>query len=1212
MEIEKDEEGIWINPFKQPDTPFLSQLAKVFVKSFAYAHVTRKEALNIIGFMLSNYPTTVHEQLLETFIQLKLLQHIPSSIYYRILSTDINGVFTPILQCYSHTCNSRNVRQSCYSPTCSQKYISEFKQTTNSWLEHIPKNILEKTHRHEILRQAALADLLRMEQTYVSDLNILENVFAKPLLKSTCINENYRITFQKLLFGNYKSILKAHLQFIKILIQQSQKKNYIFFENVGKIISEHIDTIIEPYIIYTGNHIHSTYVLKKEIQRNSAFALFLELTIHSSNTRRLDISHFLTAPTLYIGKFRMLVEAIVKRTPSASEDLPILKNCVSTLHNLLLKMNETATEAGYMARRTQVMTSLINSPSARLFGCNKASFPPHVKLLCEGKINLHRSNLYGLSTSSTVPCQAFLFDHMLFLTQSKMNNNLEDYTLITKPIPLAAMICLNEENLHLSQLSPFLLIHRLSRHVASKLANRSSGFKNNYNNNNNSSPLLSPSTSTPVDTIFSKELGTRSMTSVSSSRFRQRLRASVRLSSPVYTLSSPQIALKKQQSVPELSLFNNNCNENIKNNGNDHCNSNISSKNSSNESIPTSLRITSMDDSTEDKISSITSANKNENENDEDDDCLLENIKLTYKSPQTKRSISFCGNSTSNKTNYRSSFIAGSTTSSSFTPFNRSRSSSSASASSSNNITLISTTNNNNNIDENKNIIKSSSSIYFIHAGSMDTIFGLEFYDVDEYQYWKDQIQEQLQSSLQSPFSLNSIWQMNDDQFKCFASLKNNSSSKIQKKISFKKYSNSFSSLPLSPSASTSTVSFHKHSLSSSKLALKLSHHDEVSNTIEIYCALPYESIYEEKMIALGTKDGVWIGLQQNIENDNVTETSINSKHGFIKIISLEQCHRLVLIEGMLLVMSYDSKSKYMLVAYPLLENDDYRDILVGSQSEERKSKMCTLKKRWVTVKRDHVISMVVGKLYHQTVLVYLAEYGPHLLAVVAVPKRSQAAWFKKVKEYNVCLKDANQIFLHNNTIYIQSNKYGVVSLVPSLKRETSVNWKTIIESACINYVPISNDYGLAITSNNATPIKASSTSGSSSPPPSPPSSPSSPSSNDNMEGSLFKKPLPLNFETQISFVSMSYPYLLAFSSTLIEIWNIETAKLVQVIQPPYVNCLYDSSKSIVFNNKTTQEKEQNQPTILLGPASVDTLSNKNNNNPASFQIYQLTSNSIH
>lgn len=135
-----------------------------------------------------------------------------------------------------------------------------------------------------------------------------------------------------------------------------------------------------------------------------------------------------------------------------------------------------------------------------------------------------------------------------------------------------------------------------------------------------------------------------------------------------------------------------------------------------------------------------------------------------------------------------------------------------------------------------------------------------------------------------------------------------------------------------------------------------------------------------------------------------------------------------------------------------------------------------------------------------------------------------------------MCLKDANQIFLHNNTIYIHSPKYGVVSLVPSLKRETSVKWNTIIESPCITYVPVSNDYGLAITSTNATPIKISSSSVSSSPP----SPPSSPLSNDNVN-SLTKKLLPFNFETQITFVSMSYPYLLAFSHSLLEIWNIET-----------------------------------------------------------------------
>ncbi|CAO3609320.1 unnamed protein product [Cunninghamella echinulata] len=898
----------------------------------------------------------------------------------------------------------------------------------------------------------------------------------------------------------------------------------------------------------------------------------------------------------------MLVEAIVKRTCSASEDMPILQQCVTTLHQLLLRMNEAATESGYRTRRTQVMTSIINSSSAHLFGCNKATFPSHVNLLCEGKINLYRSALYAPSiSSSTISCHIFLFDHMLFITQSKMMGNLEEYILITKPIPLAAMICLNEEDLCLNHPSPYPhIIHRLSRHVASKLTkNRPLLYKRKSLNASSSlspPPLLVSSTSTPIDSIFSKNVCTKSMPSVSSSRLRQRLRASVRLSSPVYSLSSSETILKKQQSVPELSLFNNN--------------------------ISTSLHITSIND-TNDKEDSVyinSSSNNNTDMNsvdnndqndaiiDDDDHSSTENTDQFNQNIKRPKSSSISYDTKPNQ-NYRSSFIACSTTSSLRpTSFNRSRSSSASSSTNNSTINVNynnnsnNSNNNNNHLDEN-NHKYNKQSIYFIHAGSMDTIFGLEFNDMEEYQHWKDQIQ-QSQLALQPPFSLSSIWEMTDWQLKIFTSLKQQQQKypSLQKKISFKKYSSSFSSLPLSPSTSTSlTSSLSRHSLTSSKLTVKINNHEEGSNTIEIYCALPYESIYNEKMIALGTQDGVWIGLQQNFEHDSISVATLNKKYGFIKIISLEACHRLVLIEGMLVVMSYDPKQKYMLVAYPLLENDDYRDILVGNQNEERKSKICTLKKRWVTVKRNHVISMVVGKLYQQTVIVYLSEYGPHLLAVVAIPKRSHTPWFKKVKEYNVCLKDANQIFLHNNTIYIQSNKYGVVSLVPSLKRETIVDWKNIIDSPCITYVPVSSDYGLVITSTQATPVKVPSSAASS-------RSSSSSSLKDKVDLSPFKKLSPFNFETQITFASISYPYLLAFGHSLLEIWNIETAKMVQVIQSPYINCLYDSSKSIVFNDKSIQEKQQSQPTILLGPTSIDSISNTNSDS-AIFQIYQLSTN---
>lgn len=142
-------------------------------------------------------------------------------------------------------------------------------------------------------------------------------------------------------------------------------------------------------------------------------------------------------------------------------------------------------------------------------------------------------------------------------------------------------------------------------------------------------------------------------------------------------------------------------------------------------------------------------------------------------------------------------------------------------------------------------------------------------------------------------------------------------------------------------------------------------------------------------MLALGTQDGVWIGSEHDLD-------TIDSTHGDLKqIMPVQACHRLALINGMLIAMAYNPKHKYSLVAYPLLgkKNDSTGDTLI---QHGRKSKEST-KKTWCVVKRDWVISMAVGRLYQQVVMVYLTRYGNHILAVVAIP-RTQTPYFKKVK----------------------------------------------------------------------------------------------------------------------------------------------------------------------------------------------------------------------
>ncbi|KAI8092733.1 uncharacterized protein BX664DRAFT_327991 [Halteromyces radiatus] len=1097
------------NTLLRPTGPLLSNLAIIFVQAIAYTHITRQEALDVIGFMLSSHSRLVHEQLLASFIRLGLLERIPSTAYYRILQTNVCGIFTPISHCYSSTCNHS---RPCYSPTCPHQTSDlDLFNATNSWLQRIPQQILQKTHRHELLRQAAVVDLLSMEQSYLADLLVLDEIYAKPLSLSPCIPSATRSSFSVLLFGNYRSIIKLHQRFCTELLQQRQKSNQLLFGNVGYTVQQHIQALIDPYIQYTGNHIRSSYSLRMERRRNPQFAQFLDTQNCQPRTRRLDLGHFLSAPTLWIGKYRMLVEALAKRTAIASEDKSILHQCVIMLQDLLSRMNQAATHAGNDARRDHISASLAHSlssfsssPEMSTLTSHQWMFPDDAKLLREGKAWLRRSSGTPIPTTpNMVQCHIFLFDHMLFIAQERMVDDMEEYSLLVKPIPLAAFIWMDDDQ-HNNYNSSSPLIHRISRHLSSKLSAKSSTIWSTLRK----SPSGSFSSSPPIGNLASsKSTPTVALPNTcpsGNSRIRQRLRTNRWSSSSVYTQASStayssfsaQNQLNRRQSVPELSLITRE--PTMATNGASKTATSNTRGTIKNKRISISP-LTPIDDNQQSTPSSSSS----------------------YSSTS-----SACG-------------ITG-------------QHDPSQSSSSSSNI-LISTPSPLENVDNNSPCLR------FSHAGWIGSPYRLEFDDNLECQAWRDVIEQRL-VTLQSLCSLCPIWEPSG-----LVLRKMTPTTQQQRQDdwpSFKRLSSSaWSPIPaasMPPSLSTSLPSRIR------------SDPEEGLNQMQIHCALHYETTLGEDMIALGTQDGVWIGPQHHLEDEN-DMIDKRQQNRFTQIIPTQACHGLVLIEDMLVAMIYNPKQKYTLATYRLLgETDDNL-----SQSRKLKDPL-TNQNKWSIVKRDSVISICVGRLYQQSVLVYLTRYGSHILAVVAIPK-SQSPWFKKVKEYTVCLKDANNIYLHNNTIYVQSNKYGVESIVPSRKRETTVHWQRLFESPCISYLPLSNDHGLVVTSIGVRPVYLPTTT------------------------TVPKKLQSFDFELRISSVSMVYPYLIAFGLSMIEIWNVESATLVQVIHSPTIRRLYDSTQCII-NNK----RQSDHPVILVGPTSSYSPSWDKSNKPIPFRIYKL------
>ncbi|KAK4510331.1 uncharacterized protein ATC70_004761 [Mucor velutinosus] len=435
---------------KQLPSALLSNLSSIFVSTVAYFNLTKQEALDTIAYFLYEYQDIVHSQLLDSFLDhgLLTLNHASQlKINYNIACS---GIFIPLTKCYSPSCQPNDM--SCYSALCPNKRMSsllhiynDFQQqqeqqqqdtppNKRDWISTIPHHIRDSISRKELKRQAGIAELLSTEQNYCHDLDILHRVYAIPLLESTEIiaNPSRRQRFYNNVFGNYLDITHLHHSFYQRLVSHNRHSGF-FIGRVGTIIMQHVTNLIEPYIQYASNHVRAIYCMTIEHRNNPQFASFLETQNAQKCTRRLGLRHYLTSPTLWIGKLKLLIEAILKNTVDDADQLS-LKATLAILHDTLCRMNSsTAANSSAEDFRFEELSISIyygQQPELQLL-----SLPDDCTLIKEEALWLARST-HPLQPSL---CHLMLFSHALILTHPRVSNGRTEYIVI-QVIPIQLLM----------------------------------------------------------------------------------------------------------------------------------------------------------------------------------------------------------------------------------------------------------------------------------------------------------------------------------------------------------------------------------------------------------------------------------------------------------------------------------------------------------------------------------------------------------------------------------------------------------------------------------------------------------------------------------------------------------------------------------------------------------------------------------------------------
>lgn len=365
-------------------------------------------------------------------------------------STDVNGVFTLLTDCYSPTCTRDRL---CYSIACPRRLEQQARlnlklqpglkrQESRSsihaesdeqklWINTVSKEVAESVGEKERKRQEVICEIMYTERDFVKDLEYLRDFWMKPLRSTHPANpspipEHRREKFIRTVFSNCLDVHAVNGALAKDLTRR-QEENPVVGE-IGDIFLRYVP-LFAPFIKYGSSQLYGKYEFEKERASNPAFARFVDETERLKESRKLELNGYLTKPTTRLARYPLLLENVSKYTADGSPDKQDIPAATKMIREVLSKVNIESGKSENHFNLMQLNQQLKFRPGEYV----------DLKLTEETRLLIHKGALKK-TPSDTSDINAYLFDHAFLLVRFKVVNKREELKVYRKPIPLELLM----------------------------------------------------------------------------------------------------------------------------------------------------------------------------------------------------------------------------------------------------------------------------------------------------------------------------------------------------------------------------------------------------------------------------------------------------------------------------------------------------------------------------------------------------------------------------------------------------------------------------------------------------------------------------------------------------------------------------------------------------------------------------------------------------
>jgi len=385
------------------------------------------------------------------------LRDVPSELYQfkeRVSedpTTNVNGVFTLLTECYSPTCTRDKL---CYSIACPRRLEQQSRlnlkpqpglrrePSTASlhaddndeqklWINTVSKEVADSVGEKEKKRQEILSEIMYTERDFVKDLEYLRDFWMRPLRSSNPSNpspipEQRREKFVHVVFSNVLDIHGVNSKFAEALTRRQQENPVV--RNVGDVFLQ-FAPLFQPFIIYGANQLFGKYEFERERSNNSVFSKFVDETERLKESRKLELNGYLTKPTTRLARYPLLLEGVLKCTAEDNPDREDIPKAVAMIKALLSRVNA---ESG----KSENHFNLLQLHQALKFGPGEYV---DLKLTDDVRQMIFKGSLKKGPTDSS-EIMVYLFDHAVLLAKQKIVNKREELRVYRRPIPLELLV----------------------------------------------------------------------------------------------------------------------------------------------------------------------------------------------------------------------------------------------------------------------------------------------------------------------------------------------------------------------------------------------------------------------------------------------------------------------------------------------------------------------------------------------------------------------------------------------------------------------------------------------------------------------------------------------------------------------------------------------------------------------------------------------------